>query len=61
MRGMGAVTLQEALELVHLYSERGSPKYDAAAMKWLRRYLDASDPTLERFAKVVASLAAREH
>ena len=25
--------------LVHLYAERGSPKYEKAAMRWLERYL----------------------
>lgn len=59
MREMGAVTLQEAHDLLVLYAERGSPKYDKAAMRWLTRYLEESEPTLERFAKVVASLAAR--
>ncbi len=61
MRGMGAVTLQEAHELLVLYAERGSPKYDRAAMRWLARYLEESEPTLERFAKVVASIAARSN
>lgn len=59
MRGMGAVTLQEAHDLLVLYAERGSPKNDRAAMRWLARYLEESEPTLERFAKVVASIAAR--
>lgn len=59
MREMGSITLQEALELVYLYAERGSPKFDRAAMRWLARYMEEDEPTLERFAKVVASLAAR--
>jgi hypothetical protein len=37
-----------------------SPKYEAAAMKWLRRYLEESSPTLEQFEKVVLSLAKRQ-
>jgi hypothetical protein len=28
-----------ALQLVKLYAERGSPKYEKAAMRWLERYL----------------------
>lgn len=59
MREMSSITLQEALELVYLYAERGSPKFDRAAMRWLARYMEEDEPTLERFAKVVASLAAR--
>jgi hypothetical protein len=27
------------VQLVHLYAERGSPKYEKAAMRWLERYL----------------------
>src|SRR6476619_4329585 len=30
--------LEDALQLVHLYGERGSPKYERAAMRWLERY-----------------------
>jgi hypothetical protein len=52
-------TLDEALALVHLYAERGSPKYERAALRWLERYLFETEPSLERFAKVVAELARR--
>ncbi len=41
-RELPSLPLQDALQLVHLYAERGSPKFEAAAMKWLRRYLDES-------------------
>ncbi len=27
--------LEDALQLVHLYAERGSPKYEKAALRWL--------------------------
>jgi hypothetical protein len=47
------------LQLVHLYAERGLPKYERAAMRWLERYLAESSPTLERFARVTAELAGR--
>jgi hypothetical protein len=56
-REMPQLSLEDALQLVHLYADRGSPKFEAAAMKWLRRYLDESSPRLEHFAKVVVSLA----
>jgi hypothetical protein len=55
-REMPQVSLEDALKLVHLYGEKDSPKYEAAAMKWLRRYLDERSPTLKNFAKVVRSL-----
>jgi hypothetical protein len=51
------VSLEDALKLVHLYAERESPKFEAAAMKWLRRYLNESSPTLANFAKVTGNLA----
>jgi len=31
--------LEDALQLVHLYADRGSPKYERAALRWLERYL----------------------
>jgi hypothetical protein len=48
-REMRDLSLEKALQLVHLYAERGSPKYEKAAMRFLRRYLDEGEPTLERF------------
>jgi hypothetical protein len=32
------------LEYVKLYVERGSPKYENAALRWLERYLRESSP-----------------
>jgi hypothetical protein len=58
-REMGPLSLEDALQLVHLYAERGSPKYEAAAMKWLQRYLDESEPRLASFSKIVVELARR--
>jgi uncharacterized protein HemX len=57
---MPQVSLEDALKLVHLYAEKESPKYEAAAMKWLRRYVDEKSPTLKNFAKVVRSLEQRQ-
>ena len=37
----------DALQLVTLYAERGSPKYEHAALRWLARYLTEGRPTLE--------------
>jgi len=41
--------------LVYLYAEKQSPRYERAAMKFLRRYLDEKSPTLKNFAKVARS------
>jgi hypothetical protein len=46
-REMPQVSLEDALKLVHLYEEEESPKFERAAMKWLRRYLDERSPTLQ--------------
>jgi hypothetical protein len=49
-----------ALQLVHLYAERGSPKFEKAAMRWLTRYLVESSGRLQHFAEIVSSLAKLE-
>ena len=46
--------------IVHLYAERGSPKFEKAALRWLERYLAEGSPRLEHFAEVTAHLAKRE-
>ena len=48
------------LQLVHLYAERGSPKYEKAAMRWLERYLAEGSPRLQHFAEITMSIAQRE-
>jgi hypothetical protein len=47
------------LQLVHLYAERGSPKYEKAAMRWLERCITESSPKLKHFAEVAGDLARR--
>ena len=49
-----------ALQLVHLYAEKESPKYEKAALRWLGRYLAEGEPTLELFARAVRRLAELE-
>jgi hypothetical protein len=48
--------LEDAYKLVHLYAEKESPKFEKAAVKWLRRYLNEASPELSDVAKVVAEL-----
>jgi hypothetical protein len=42
---------------MRLYAERGSPRYEKAAMRWLRRYLSEGSRRLQHFAEITASLA----
>jgi hypothetical protein len=58
-RELPKLTLEEARLLVELYGERGSPKYERAALRWLERFLFEEEPSLERFASVVYKLARR--
>ena len=59
-RELPNLSLEDALQLVRLYAERGSPKYEKAALRWLERYLAESSPRLEHFAEITADLAKRE-
>jgi hypothetical protein len=40
-------------------AERGSPKYERAAMRWFGRYLTEGEPRLRHFAEITTSLAER--
>ncbi len=59
-RELPNLPLEDALQLVRLYAERGSPKYEKAAMRWLERYLVEGSPRLQHFAEITRSLAERE-
>jgi hypothetical protein len=54
------VPLTEARALVELYAEKGDRKYERAALKYLRRYLDEANPSLVDAAQVAALLAERD-
>lgn len=58
-RELAELPLADALQLVHLYAERGSPKYERAALRWLERYLAEGSPRLARFAETATTLARR--
>ena len=49
--------LEDALQLVHLYAERGSPKFERAAMRWLERCLAEVTPRLRALRRDTAGLA----
>jgi hypothetical protein len=59
-RELPNLRLEEALQLVHLYAEKDSPKFEAAARRWLGRYLDERRPCLLDFAQMAATLAQRQ-
>jgi hypothetical protein len=59
-RELPNLPLEDALQLVHLYAERGSPKYEKAALRWLERYLAEGEPRLQHFAEIAMRLAQRE-
>jgi hypothetical protein len=59
-RELPNLPLEDALQLVHLYDERGSPKFERAAMRWPEPYLTEGTPRLQHFAEVATSLAKRE-
>jgi hypothetical protein len=56
-RELPNLSLEDALQLVHLYAERGSPKYEKVAMRWLERYVTEDAPRLTHFAEVAGDLA----
>ena len=58
-RELPNLPLENALQLVHLYAERGSPKYEKAALRRLERYPTQSSLRRWHFAEVVLSLAER--
>jgi hypothetical protein len=59
-RELPRLPLKDALQLVHLYAERGSPKFEKAAMRGLERYLTEESPRLHQFAQISSELANRE-
>ena len=59
-RELPNLPLEDALQLVYLYAERGSPEFEKAAMRWLERYVTECSPRLQHFAESTASRAKRE-
>ena len=58
-RELPRVPLEGALRLVNLSSVKESPKFERAAMRFLRCYVAEKEPTLKNFAKVVRDLDGR--
>ena len=59
-RELPNLPLEDALQLVHLYFEQGSPKAELAARRRLVRCLNEGTPSLRDVAMVTASLAQLE-
>lgn len=53
------VPLDYARAVLELYAEKGHPKYERAALKYLRRYMDEADAPLLDVAQLAGILAAR--
>ena len=51
-RELPNLALEDALQLVYLYFERGSPKAEPAGRRWLVRYLSEGTPSLRDVAKL---------
>jgi hypothetical protein len=56
-RELPNLPLEDALQFVRLYADRGSPKFEPAARRWLVRYLTEGTPSIRDIARVTASLA----
>ena len=54
------IPLEQARALVELYAEKGDRKFERAALRYLRRYLDEANPSLVDVAQVAALLAERD-
>ena len=55
-RELPNLPLEDISCIAHLYAERGSPKYEKAALRWLERFLTEHSPRLQHFASVAADL-----
>jgi hypothetical protein len=56
-RELPNLSLEDALQLIRLYADQGSPKFQKAALRWLERYAAEGSSTLSEFAIMAANLA----
>lgn len=59
-REFEVLPLDYALALTHLYADKRDARYEAAALRYLSRYLAEEAPSLEDVAGVAALLAERK-
>ena len=53
------IPLAQVRLLVELYAEKGDPKFERAALKYLAGYMDEEKPSLSDVAQVAGLLAER--
>jgi hypothetical protein len=58
-REFEVLPLDYALALTYLYAEKGDPRDEAAALRYLTRYLAEANPSLRDVAGTAALLAER--
>jgi hypothetical protein len=58
-REFPTLPLDYALALTYLYADKGDPRFESAALRYLRRYLAEENPSLTDVAGVAALLAER--
>jgi hypothetical protein len=59
LRELTVVPLDFALAMTYLYADKRDPRYEAAALRYLARYLEETNPSLADVAGVAALLAER--
>jgi hypothetical protein len=59
-REFEVLPLDYALALVYLYADKRDPRYEAAALRYLKRYLAEENPSLTDVAGAAALLAERQ-
>ena len=57
-RELGRISLAEALELTILIAKKEPKRLPKVAVRWLQRYLEEQEATLEEVALVVGALCA---
>ena len=55
-----SIPLTDARALVELYAEKGDRKFERAALKYLRRYMEEAPSVARRVAQAAALLAERD-
>jgi len=57
-RELGRISLAEALELTALVARKDPRRHPRVASRWVRRYLEEFEPTLDEVALVIGALTA---
>jgi hypothetical protein len=57
-RELGRISLAEALELTALVARKDPRRHPRVAARWVQRYLEELEPTLNEIALVVGALSA---